>query len=64
MMRRAVARWGWVCIIGMSGRPPIRGHESKDETALIDLGWIAEAGIFEEPGAGKFHAGICAGAVG
>jgi hypothetical protein len=28
------------------------------------LGWIAEASIPEEPGAGKSHAGICAGAVG
>ena len=28
------------------------------------LGWNAEASISEEPGAGKPHAGICAGAVG
>ena len=28
------------------------------------LGLIAEASIPEEPGAGKLHAGICAGAVG
>jgi hypothetical protein len=28
------------------------------------LGLPAEASVYEEPGAGKLHAGICAGAVG
>jgi hypothetical protein len=30
----------------------------------VALGLSAEASIYEEPGAGKLHAGICAGAVG
>jgi hypothetical protein len=30
----------------------------------VTLGLAAEASIHEEPGAGKLHAGICAGAVG
>ena len=30
----------------------------------IALGLPAEASVYEEPGAGKLHAGICAGAVG
>jgi hypothetical protein len=32
--------------------------------AYQSLVWIAEASIFEDPGAGKLYAGICAGAVG
>ena len=30
----------------------------------VALGLPAEASVYEEPGAGKLHAGICAGAVG
>jgi hypothetical protein len=30
----------------------------------VTLGLAAEASIYQEPGAGKLHAGICAGAVG
>ena len=58
-------------MIGVGRRPAIRGHESKNETTSTNLGWIAEASIYKEPGAGlgsadpmvceKPHAGICAG---
>jgi len=32
--------------------------------AMSGITWSAEASLTEEPGAGKPHAGICAGAVG
>ena len=37
---------------------------AKKAKSQNGLGWIAEASISEEPGAGKLHAGICAGAAG
>ena len=46
-------------------------HEGTDTSANLTVGiankalsLAAEASIHEEPGAGKLHAGICAGAVG
>ena len=42
-------------------------HEGTDNSANLPVGNSevhAEASIYEEPGAGKLHAGICAGAVG
>jgi hypothetical protein len=40
------------------------GPESTMPTSLQGIARIAEASISEEPGAGKLHAGICAGAAG
>ena len=37
---------------------------SSKTSNLIDLNQLAEANITEEPGAGKPHAGICAGVAG
>ncbi len=37
---------------------------TRDGAALTDPGWIAEASISKEPGAGKSYAGICAGVAG
>ena len=49
----------------LSGRTTTDCRTAKDEKGrFVGLSWIAEASILEEPGAGKPHAGICAGAVG
>ena len=49
----------------------LTGHEGPETSANLTVGdseqgdrLAAEASIHEEPGAGKPHAGICAGAVG
>jgi hypothetical protein len=49
--------------------PPLSGRPATPCGApapshVGSLGWIAEASLLEEPGAGKLHAGICAGAAG
>ena len=48
----------------LQSRTTTNHRSASDETASTNLGRIAEASILEEPGAGKPHAGICAGAVG
>ena len=42
----------------------LQGIAEKAFGNFNSLSLIAEASIPEEPGAGKLHAGICAGAVG
>ena len=51
----------------------LTGHDGPADSANLpagnseegqEVGLHAEASIHEEPGAGKLHAGICAGAVG
>ena len=51
--------------------PPLSGRTAAPRRApenatghFGSIGRIAEASLPEEPGAGKLHAGICAGAVG
>ena len=48
----------------LQDRTTTNQETGQDEATATVLSWNAEASISEEPGAGKPHAGFCAGAVG
>ncbi|MGH9969483.1 MAG: hypothetical protein ACREBG_29440, partial [Pyrinomonadaceae bacterium] len=57
---------GWLSYFAsaLRARPTMHCGASAIQFGRVTLGLHAGASIYEEPGAGKLHAGICAGAVG